>query len=176
MTDDADSLCGAECLDGTPCERIPAAGRDLCRFHDPDLPRKVTTPQMARALAETRGNITQAANLLGCHLRTIRKRCDKNEELQEVVDTVKDEHIDRVVAGLEERALTEQRASEYYLNANAKDRGYGKEVKVNQISEDGSMSPGGATIDPSKLDDDELDRLLELCEKGKADDDDDDGE
>jgi len=97
MTDDTD-ICGAECADGSPCQRQPDGDGDRCYMHD-DVhghSEEMYDPEaVAEAIREAQGNLTEAARALGCHRSTLYNYCERYESCRAARDESRNELVDK---------------------------------------------------------------------------------
>lgn len=94
---------------------------------------------MIRALERARGNMTQAARILGCHRETVSSRCRTSPEVRGALRVIEETNKDVAEHALLD--LVEERhpsSVAFYLQTQAKDRGYVRTVE--------QTGPGGGPI------------------------------
>lgn len=77
MTDESD-ICGAECGDGSPCQRPPTEDDGRCYQHSGDGPdsRQYDPDEVADAIRRADGVICEASDIIGCARQTVHEYCN----------------------------------------------------------------------------------------------------
>lgn len=98
---------------------------------------KYTVEQVCRALNESRGMITMAAEGLGCTPKTIHNYIDQHVKIKELLETHRERRVDRAEFKLDDKVDEgDIGAIKFVLSTIGKSRGYGDESKVNLNVED----------------------------------------
>lgn len=135
--------------------------------------RAITDEQIRDAIIAERGFMFLTASKLGMSYSALYHRILKNEHLQETIRAAHGENADEIETSLIARATSgnDTRAAEIYLNARAKDRGYGKQdgLNINIGNSGGGVSIGGLgviggeSIDPVESGKRLLKEILQDC-------------
>ena len=134
--------------------------------------RAITDGEIEHALIAERGFLGLTAARLGISHTTMRKRILQSDHLKNVLYACHERNADEIETSLISRAVNgnDTRAAEIYLNARAKDRGYGKQdgLSIN-IGNSGSgvsiggLGVGGESIDPVEAGKILLKEILQDC-------------
>lgn len=99
--------------------------------------QRYTAKEVAEALQKNNGVIRAAANTLGCSRKTVYNYVKRYKTVQEAKQSARESTKDLAeIRLIEAIADGEPWAIKYYLNANATDRGYGKQ-RIEQSGPDG---------------------------------------
>jgi hypothetical protein len=95
--------------------------------------RRYTTDEIKNALIECGGWVMLAARNLGCDSHTIRSRLARSPELQEILDHVREDHLDLAESKLLERIEKgELSAITFYLKCQGRHRGWVEKQLIDQ--------------------------------------------
>jgi len=93
-----------------------------------------TTDQIIEALEKTRGAVYLAADNLGCNAKTIQRRAQKVQAVQEVIEKYRERRTDLAEMKLESAIINgEQWAIVFQLQTQGRNRGYVKRVEEERI-------------------------------------------
>lgn len=93
---------------------------------------KVTQVQIIKALQETGGIVTQAAEKLGLSSpNSLRKRINRSEKLLSVIVEIREQTKDLAELNIfKSMKEGDKQTSIWYLNSQGRDRGYGNKVEI----------------------------------------------
>ena len=122
---------------------------------------QVTQEQVAKALRETGGIISEAAKVLGLASSTsLRTRIKNNKTLSALLDEIREDTKDLAEGNiLKAMKDGDKTVSQWYLNSLGRDRGYGNKVEI-----DGKVRVE-KEVDLSGLSLEELKQLEEIAKK-----------
>jgi predicted transcriptional regulator len=125
---------GPRKVEGRHYHMVKPGGRGPEQEYATALPytaERHSAKQMARALRETRGMISNAARLLGCTQDMVRKYIEKYETVRKALVEARTDTLDKVEDRLiTEAIIGEPWAVQFYLKHQGRDRGYGDEKRV----------------------------------------------
>jgi len=171
------SQCGAETASGGSCSREVDGGKCWQHSDSSDSAhrrlKKFKPEEVENALRKSNGNVTDAANMLGCSRECIYSYCDDYPEVERARNEAR-RHLaqkSRETLGelleSEDESIRWKAAKEvlkHFEDEKAADR-----HELDHTSSDGSMSPEPAA-DWSELSDDEAKQVLEILSGAQDDD------
>jgi hypothetical protein len=93
--------------------------------------KKITTEQWKKAIAESCGIVGMVASILGISRHTVARHRDSDPQIKEMFVEAETMAKDRAEFNIQAALATANlKVSMWFLERKAKDRGYGKEVKV----------------------------------------------
>jgi hypothetical protein len=118
-------------------------------------------PDVAAAIYKTGGVYAHMAYLLGRRRNAIREYVIANPDLMDMVAEVRETAIDLVENNVLQQAVNgDAQQGRFILQTLGKDRGYSSRSETTG-KDGGPIDMRHATIDPSKLDDDTIKKLLD---------------
>lgn len=95
MTDDSD-ICGAECSDGSSCQRAPGGDADRCYQHNGNgSAHEAYAPEtVADAIRQVDGNLSEASDILGCCRQTVHEYVNRHDICAEARDDARGSLVD----------------------------------------------------------------------------------
>jgi hypothetical protein len=97
MTDDS-YICGAECGDGSPCQRGATEEDGRCYQHSGDASdthrREYDPERVAEAIRSADGTLSDASDILGCARQTVHDYVNSFDVCQQARDEARDELVD----------------------------------------------------------------------------------
>ena len=104
------------------------------KVRQPQSGVKISTELIIEALKKTRGNISRAADKIGCDRHTIQLRVNKEPEIKQVLDSCRERFLDETEDVLQEKVLSGDTSSMIFtLKCLGKKRGY--EFDTNVVAE-----------------------------------------
>ena len=100
-----------------------------------------------KALKKYKGNLSVAAEYLGCERNTIYNRMQKNPDIQKAREEAEERRLDLYEAAIDKAALVEGKvdALKYVLSTRGRKRGYSEKQEI-------EVSGTGITINVQKVD------------------------
>lgn len=113
---------------------------------------------VAAALLQFNGNLTQVAGALGRTRRSVNNFIIRTPALQELLEEVESVFLDTVEGKYKDAALAgDETALRFFLTTKAKDRGYS--TRVESTGKNGEPIEQKTTVDWGNLDDESLEKI-----------------
>ena len=95
------------------------------------MAKRLTQKQIIKAIYESNGILTAAANNLGCTRQTIYNRMKTSPQIEAAYEDAREETIDKTESALFANIKAKKESSIfYYLNNMGRSRGYGKPTLI----------------------------------------------